>query len=330
MYSEYELTKPAGRIAPLPFVVAWLLAGWLGFGAIAKFISPNPDDKLFDLTQAVLEVVILIAVLIAHRWRVTWLCVSMMFAGFIGWAIYALIFNVKCGCFGALWTPPAYVSLSVSVVFVILGVLMARSRAATRDMLIVTGVASLVAVGAGYLAYDLKQTHVKLKQTASQRDDAQRENESMLRLLEERGDDTDGDGAAALPANYPTGNSPIERVLKLEGNWDVLEAGPADPVTVFFVHDHHCSVCEDARMVWEPMMEDLAASGDPIMQIRDIEINELESEHGIESWNWEHTPNIYVVRRGRLMDKETWYWEGEDWIMPEDLRDRIELELFSE
>ena len=60
----------------------------------------------------------------------------------------------------------------------------------------------------------------------------------MLRLLDERGEDTE-DSAAALPANYPTGNSPIERVLKLEGNWDVLEAGPADPVTVFFVHDHH-------------------------------------------------------------------------------------------
>ena len=41
---------------------------------------------------------------------------------------------------------------------------MAAMRAAKRDMIIITFVASAIAAAAGYFAYDAKNTHKELKQ----------------------------------------------------------------------------------------------------------------------------------------------------------------------
>ncbi len=314
-----------GLIAWTPFAVWILLAGWLGFGAYAKFISPNPHERMFDLTQAVLEIAVIVAVLLAHRWRVAWMCVSMMFAGFAGWGMYAYLNSVSCGCFGKLWTPPAWVSTVVALVFVGLGIAMALNRAAKRDMLVVTAVGALVAGAAGYFAYDLKKTGEDLREARSELTQNS-ETIAMLKAAIESGES--GAAASVDPCLLKYDDSPIGRVMKLESNRDLCRLGPADPAWVIIIHDEHCHVCENAKYSWDPMMDEMAEIGDLVMQVRQFEINELEAETGIEAWNWDETPNFFVIRNGEILGEE-WQWRGEDWPVPGEVRDRLEAEFFS-
>lgn len=287
------------RLSPerlaISVVVALLIAAVLQFAAAAKLIAPSADPSKAvslpglaepvqrDTLIAIAEMVILMLVLVAHRWKVTWAGVAIMFAGFTGYAAYRAYRNEDCGCFGDLWVPPKGLTLTLDIAFAIAGLCLAFAWGLRKRTLGPVCLAMVVASVAG-----LGFAHLTATPTAEEA-----EEEAGGRSVFERLADAAGTDVAA--ADFPD----LHRAFNAE---------PGDPAHYIFLHDPGCHTCEEMKIACvdaDDLM--LEQDDDEFMQVQQHNVFDMRDALGIEDYAWPNTPTVVVVRDGQILH----HWSGE-------------------
>lgn len=243
---------------------AGLMALVLGVSIYAKFAAPNPKQIALDYGVGAAEIVVIAAMLAWRRRWWTWSAMTIFWAGLAGYSFFKSWHGEACGCFAALWEPPAYFSGSLDAVFALVSLGLSVRSGGPGLFVRATLIA---AVAAGMIGWQAGDTT-----TPPKRADVAKEHEgkdAKRRLL-------DSDLMADLRAQE--------------------EGGPA---WLIFCFDPECHICEGIRPFMEFKKQEYAESEDPVMRIRMFSIPELEKSASIEVYAWE-TPTIFVVRDGKI------------------------------
>lgn len=263
-------------------VFALLIAIVLQASAAAKLHSPNkklwliePDAEAArfaegvyrDTAIGIAELALVVLVLLLHRLRITWAGVLVFFAGLTGYAAYAFLNDMDCGCFGVRWTPPKGMTLAIDIVFVLgaLGVLLAsRAHKAILTLALIGGLAA-----GGLGVYQAHQDNQLTQETV-----------------------------AALPG------TPIEILLASDEFAGVSVGEPMERLHYFFVGDPDCDVCQMLKPLVELDAETIAAEQWPA-SVRVLDVNDLATRFGIPNYAWQTTPTVFAVDAGVVVYYET-------------------------
>lgn len=273
MTDETKTTPRPPRVRnALALITALLITATLGLAAAGKLMGPDENklffgtDILLDHVVAGVEILLILLVLALHRTKLIWPIVTVVFAGFFGYATYWTLTEGKpCGCFGELWEPPLGVSMGMDAVFAIAGLALAFAYGGRAIMLAVTFV---IALGAGWVGYDYAYNHSPEKALA--------ENEGV-----------------------PT---PV-RFLESDMMTFAREAPDDAPAYMIFVHEKGCEVCERYLRDMEFFGEALEERDDELLRIREFPLDRIEVDTGIAPWEWPagSPPVVFVVQWGEII-----------------------------
>ncbi|HBS28048.1 MAG TPA: hypothetical protein DEB06_01035, partial [Phycisphaerales bacterium] len=263
-------------------VLALLIAGLLGFTAYAKGFHPNPKPvtlewtgqvipgATFDRSIAVFEVVVLVLALALHRKAWAWGLNAVFFAALGGFGAFKSWHGEACGCFAQLFDPPAYSMAAVDGVIVLVSLGMASALGLRgRALPVFAG----LALGAGIFGWVFADgvTPPRRAETAQKYE----------------------------------GKTAVDRLIESAAFDDIRTQPDGGPAWLVFCFDPTCHICEAMKPLVEFQRDSLAETGDPVMQIRQLSIPELEKAHGIETHAWE-TPTLFIYAGGKV----TRLWTG--------------------
>lgn len=254
-----------GTLAP-----ALLIAALLGFAAFTKVYAPNPKQVALDYATAGLESLVLLALLVLHRRWAMWGFITIFFAGLAGFAFFKSAHGEACGCFAAFWEPPKYFTFVMDVVIVLVASGLMLVRGATMYTLAGIGALALASGGAGWAFADAV-TPPKRSET-----------------MQKHG-----------------GKTAMVRLLESPALADIRAQEPGGPAWMIFAYDPTCHICEALKPYMLIKEAELTETQDPVLQIRQLSIPELEKSVGIEAFAWE-TPTLAIVQDGVI----TRQWTG--------------------
>lgn len=275
-------TTPSPTRTAISTILALGMSAMLVFAAVMKLRFPSADpDHLWhlpgfeeamskDIPISVAELIIALLVLAFHRWKVTWACSALMFAGFTGYQIVYVVNDLPCGCFGPL-TPPAWLTLNLDIFFAIGSLSMAAAWGLRKKGLIALPIAMAFMLGIGY-AYASSTTETEVPPVV----------------------DEDGNVTEQLP--------PAERLLQTDLLADIATA---EDFTVYylFIYDPSCHSCEHLKNTCVDFDEQhLATTGDPFLQVRQYNKYDLREQYGIEDYAWPGSPTLVLVLNGEVLN----------------------------
>jgi len=272
--------KKAAHAVALAF--ALLVAGLLAVTAYAKAFHPNPKVVAFEWTGASIpgvtfdramagfEVVVLILALLLHRKCLAWALNALFFAALAGYGAFKSWHGEACGCFAQLFDPGPWVMAVVDVVIVALSLGMASWLGLKRPLLGLTLVGVLAAGAFGW-AFSDATTPPRRAETAQKYE----------------------------------GKTAVQRLIESPAFEDIRAQPEGGPAWLVFCYDPTCHICEAMKPLVDFHKAGYEESGDPILQIRELSIPDLEREHGIETHAWE-TPTLFIYADGQV----TRIWSG--------------------
>ncbi|MBL8746271.1 MAG: hypothetical protein JNK58_07950 [Phycisphaerae bacterium] len=273
---------PASAARTAALIAAILIAGLLFFTAYAKAAYPNPKDiqvehtsltiagTTFERTVAVIEATIAVVLIGLHRRWAVWILSTLFFGALAGYSFFKSWHGESCGCFSKMFDPPPYSMFAVDALIVALSLGLAAALRAPRMLLPVTMVGVLAAAGAGWVVSDAV-TPPRKAETAQKH-----------------------------------GNKfAYTRLFESEPLRDIREQPEGGPAWLVCAFDPTCHICEAMKPLIDFKREEFAESNDPILQIREFSIPELEKSLGIEQIAWD-TPTVFVIQDGKI----TKLWSG--------------------
>ncbi|MEM1166951.1 MAG: MauE/DoxX family redox-associated membrane protein [Planctomycetota bacterium] len=282
--------RPSGPRAVITPVFGLVIGVVLQFAAVAKLMSPSLDPHkqttLFGLLEesiprdyaiATAEMVVVMLILAVHRWKVTWVCAALMFAGFAGYAGYYTLRNEPCGCFGKLWTPPNGFTFTADVVFAVGSLCLAMAWGLRFKVAAGVTVAGVLLAGLGFA---VAQTSAPPKK------------DEVVEQLGATGPELLQQGASLLP-----------------GAAEAFSAGIEDPVYYLFIHDPGCFTCEQMKLTCvDQDQEFLELTEDPFLRVRQLDVFDIRGVLEIPETAWYPTPTAMVVWGGEILH----VWSGEE------------------
>jgi len=275
--------------------IALLMAAVLGVSIYAKFAAPNPKQVTLDYAVGAAEIVVLMALLASHRRWWAWSAMAVFWAGLAGYSFFKSWHGEACGCFAALWEPPAYFSGALDTVFAVVSLGLSVRSGGPRN---IVRASLIAAVAAGLIGWQAGE-----KTTPPKRAEVAKEH---------------------------AGKGAKHRLLESELMADIRAQEEGGPAWLVFCFDPECHICEGIRPFMEFKKEEYAESGDAVMRIRMFSIPELEKTASIEVYAWE-TPTIFVVKEGKIT--KTWTGDAvEGWTEKEigEIRQKLEDGEYSE
>ncbi len=269
----YRIVTGVFALAVAVILQASAAAKLLGPNKNLWLIEPNAEAEWFkeglyrDTVIAAAELVLVILVLLLHRLRITWAGVLVFFAGLTGYAAYAYLNDMDCGCFGVLWQPPKGATLVIDIVFVVsaLGVLLAaRAHKAILALALIGGIAA-----GGLGVYQASQ-----------------------------------DKQLAAETTEVLGGTPVEIVLQSEAYAAARADLEGMNLHYFFVGDPDCDVCQMLKPLVEMDKETLEMDGMPAV-VHLLDVTELTEQMGIPNYAWATTPTVFAVLYGDVAYYET-------------------------
>lgn len=258
----------------LALTVALIMAGVLGFAAFAKLYHPNPKQLALDYSVGAIQIPIVLWLVIRHRCRWTWATMSVLWAAMAGWSAFKSWHGESCGCFAALWEPPPYSTSALGAVFSVMSLGLSARRGSGAPTLLAAFVLAIGAAGTGWMLSD-KATPPRIIDTET----------------------------------LHGGKTAAERLLEAPPMADILEQQktPGGPAWLIFCFDPTCHICEAMKPTVDFMKETWEQQGDPVLQIREFSIPDIERDLKIESYAW-MTPTLFIVNEGRI----TRLWSGKE------------------
>ncbi len=274
--------SPAAAVRAAALIAALLIAGLLLFTAYAKAVYPNPKaiavegtsvtiaGPTFDRAVAGIEAAIAVIIIgLRRRWAV-WILGAVFFGALAGYSFFKSWHGEACGCFATMFDPPPFSMFAVDVLIVAMSLGLAAALRAPRVLLPATIVGIVVAAGAGWAASDATTPPRKIETAAK--------HENKLAHT---------------------------RLLESEPMRDIREQPEGGPAWLVCVFDPTCHICEAMKPLIDFKREGFVETNDPILQIREFSIPELEKTVGIEPSAWE-TPTMFIVQDGKI----TKMWSG--------------------
>lgn len=295
-------------------VSALLVSAVLGFAALAKFLGPDPKKVLIgpetwtfssrgllqDYVVAASEVVVILLLLTFHRRRWVWGAVSLMFAGFAGYALYYLLRNESCGCFGILWVPPKGLTLGLDIAFAITGVTLASWKGAGRfkpTMTAITAALALVCSVTGFVFA---------------RNTAPPTSKEVIAKTEQEN----------------AGRNQFDMLLDSEMLAD-LKSDMSGVTHYIFVYSPDCHTCEGMKPTVESEGKQYEEQQDYVLRVRLLSIVDIEEKTKLESYYWSPTPTVFFVRLGEVIrdGEEVRRYNGDKAIYPSDEYEKLMSEF---
>lgn len=329
-----------------PLALAIMVALLLQFSAFSKIITANRTDfvpivpKSWHVPEAWaqggLEMLVVVGVLAAFRWRRTWQAAALFFAALGGFALSATIKNESCGCFGKVIELPRGFTLGMDIVLFLACLGMAAMLGVRRGAVIATMILALVAGGLGYAYQQAGSEPKRAKPVAPHTDGPGVSPEDRPPVPDEA---TTTDHTAAnetRPAPAPTdvagwwearpahAEGVPEAAVTLVEELPMtapLRQGDADQTWYIFLHDPECEVCQAVKPDVEIAIADSAAQDPPAVRYIMIEIPELGRDFDMPYWVWNGTPTVLIVRHGAVLEEH----HGEDVydILPAEVERRV-------
>ncbi|MDX2115880.1 MAG: hypothetical protein SFZ24_09735 [Planctomycetota bacterium] len=269
---QHSAPSKAARAASTVFAVA--IAGLLAFTAIGKGFYPNLKeirvegtdwvlrDGVLDKGIAGFEVLVLIAALALHRRWWAWLLNAVFFAALAGFSAFKSWHGEACGCAGGLVEFPKYFMFALDVVIALASVAMAVALKGPKPVAAAVLVASGLFGWSGWVAADAT-TPPRRAETAQKHE----------------------------------GKTAVQRLFEAEPLRDIREQPAGGPAWMVCAFDPTCHICEAMKPLINFKREELAETGDPVLQIREFSIPDMEKQIGIEPFAWE-TPTVFIVQDG--------------------------------
>lgn len=273
-------SKGAAHAAALVF--ALLIAGLLGFTAYAKAFHPNPKPvqvewtgatipgATFDRSVAAFEAVVLALALLLHRKAWAWALNAVFFSALAGYGAFKSWHGEACGCFAQLFDPPPYSMAAIDIVVVALSLGMA-SWLGLRKPLVPIALAGALAAGAFGWMFSDATTPPRRAETAQKHE----------------------------------GKTAVQRLIESPAFEDIRAQPEGGPAWLVFCFDPTCHICEAMKPVVDFHKAGYEEGGDPVMQIREFSVADLEKDQGIETHAWE-TPTLFLFADGKV----TRIWTG--------------------
>ncbi|MEM1423676.1 MAG: thioredoxin family protein [Planctomycetota bacterium] len=315
---------PSGAFLAITATLALLIALTLQFSALGKLLHPDTglylfeagsagfdDGLLRDHAIAAFEMLLVVGLLLLHRWKYAWAPTCVFFGGLLGYSLYALVTGLSCGCFGGLWTPPKGFTVGLNAFFIVGSLVVLMVGRARKAVVIASLVATL---GAGSFGY---------YQARVDRPDPSTFGNPLVTDPAD-GESTDGaatDDPEALQGDdtEPAPQAPVARsvsLFELPELASMMEAPAGTQLGYIFLYEDGCSTCEQFKPVIEIERDDYLAQGVPIEVVM-IEMNDLEREHGIPRLNWASTPTLVCIDGGEIV----YYDRGDEVDLPSELLD---------
>jgi thiol-disulfide isomerase/thioredoxin len=263
-----------------------------------------------------------VLVLAFCRHRIVWMAVPVLFAGLFGYALHRTLHGHSCGCFGALWEPPKGFSVVMDAAFVLLGLALARWHGLRAGGMIAVVVVSLAAAGAGYF-YAANTAPPTPATTASP--DAAAPTHTTQPTPPKTSDpvatpaDPPANSATAPDAPANAERTAGEMLLASPMLDDIRGLTDDDAAWYIFVWDPTCPTCEAMLPVIHHYAMIYAEEGNPVLQVRDLQKQDIAREAGIEDWRWTTSPAVVVVRGGRVIAE----YGGEGAPFPDVVQERL-------
>ncbi|TVQ78672.1 MAG: thioredoxin [Phycisphaeraceae bacterium] len=312
-----------GRAWWLSLIGALLIAGVLQFAAAAKVASGAQDLQLLrqakiaeqvgrepdvtvddfqwlirpggmvesgvllDFVLAFAEFGVVVLLLLLHRGRVMWGVTTLMFGGFFGYAVFRLMQGQPCGCFGTLWQPPEWFSVTIDGVFVVLGLaLLAIRRTSIPVLGVVLGLTLACAV-TGYFYARATDPRVTVAPTPAPVVDR-------------------GGGVPRDPVEVEVVDSsllPEERLLRSELLAEIRGLTESEPGlgVYLFLWSPTCATCQAMKPTIDYFQEQYDAEENPVLRVRSIRKGTIASRLGIQDHEWPTSPAILIIQDGQVV-----------------------------
>jgi hypothetical protein len=98
-------------------IASLVIAVVLVVTAIIKLFYPTEFLEWLQFCVAGGEFVLAVLLLTFHRRLLPWILSLFLFAGWGGYSLFWLIYNLPCSCLGKLYDPPRGISFGVDVLF---------------------------------------------------------------------------------------------------------------------------------------------------------------------------------------------------------------------
>lgn len=323
MTERHDRQTGVGRASWLSLVGALLIAGVLQFAAAAKVASGAQDLQLLrqakiaeqagrepdvtvsdfqwlippggiveggvllDFVLAFGEFAVVVLLLVMHRGRVMWGLTTLMFGGFLGYAVFRMLQGQPCGCFGTLWQPPEWFSVTIDGIFVVLGLSLLAIRGTSIKLLGVVLGLTLACAVTGYLYARSTDPRVTVAPAPAP--------------VEDR-----GVGAQREPVQVEVVDSslpPEERLLRsamLDEIRGLTESEPGLAVYLF-LWSPTCATCQAMKPTIDHFQEQYDEEENPVLRVRSIRKATITSRLGIEDYEWPTSPAILIIQDGRVV-----------------------------
>jgi hypothetical protein len=277
---------------------------------------------LLDIAIGTAEFAIVLLMLAFCRHRIVWMAVPVLFAGLFGYALHRTLHGHSCGCFGALWEPPKGFSLVMDGAFVLVGLALARWHGLRAGGTIAVVVVSLAAAGAGYV---YAANSAPPKPVTASTPEVPSQNQTPPPTQPKPADpatnptDPSSDGATGAAPLVRDDTPAAERLLVSPMLDDLRNLTDDDAAWYIFVWDPTCPTCEAMLPVVQHYATIYAEEGNPVLQVRDLQKQDIAREAGIEDWQWTSSPAVVIVRGGRIIAE----YGGDGAPFPDAVQDRL-------
>lgn len=131
--------------------IAIFISIFLGIAAYGKFFHPAQKLILLDRLTSCFEVLLIVLLFIFSMRSAMWLCASVVFASWGGYATYWCCLKLPCSCLGSLISFPSSYALSLDILFFVLSFLIAFLLGARRSIMYLALLCSLLFFFFGYV-----------------------------------------------------------------------------------------------------------------------------------------------------------------------------------
>lgn len=323
MAERQDLHAGVGRASWLSLVGALLIAGILLFAGSAKVASGAQDLQLLrqakiaeqagrepdvtmsdfqwlippggivqggvllDFVLAVVEFAVVVLLLLLHRGRAIWGLTTLMFGGFFGYALFRMTQGQPCGCFGTLWQPPEWFTVTLDGVFVGLGLaLLAIRRTNVKILGVVFGLTLACAV-TGYFYARSTDPRVAVAPAPVP--------------VEDR-----GVGVPREPVEVEVVDSslpPEERLLRSELLGEIRGLTESEPglAVYLFLWSPTCATCQAMKPTIDHFQEQYDEEENPVLRVRSIRKGTIASRLGIRDYEWPTSPAILIIQDAQIV-----------------------------
>lgn len=266
---------------------------------------------LLDFALAFAEFSVVVLLLILHRGRLMWMVISIMFSGFFGYALLRTLNDDPCGCFGTLWHPPDWFSLTLDAGIILFALLILTVRRVTKPILGILTILAIASATAGYI-YARSTAPMQLPQQIQRPDPTQ---------PRPNGDPTAKPNADQQPKTTDTSLSASERLLStslMDGNRELTTSEPGLAVYLF-VWSPECSTCQAMKPAIDALQGQYEAEQNPVLRIRSITKKSIAASTDITELDWESSPVVVIIQDAAIVAT----YSGEDSPLPNQVFDAL-------